>query len=100
MIRLVEVFCATQRHQKTKNKKNESQTKVRMAFFTTGIDGALQNSEDLYINKRPYRRVQQSCHTRSRQGSWSNVCVTLCVCECSREHSRVYVQQETSSLQH
>ena len=32
MIRLVEVFCATQRHQKTKNKKNESQTKVRMAY--------------------------------------------------------------------
>ena len=64
------------------------------------IDGALQNSEDLYINKRPYRRVQQFCHTRSRQGSWSNVCVTLCVCECSREHSRVYVQQETSYLQH
>ena len=50
--------------------------------------------------QRPYRRVQQFCHTRSRQGSWSNVCVTLCVCECSREHSRVYVQQETSYLQH
>ena len=33
MNRLVEVFCATQRHQKTKtkNKKNETQTKVRMA---------------------------------------------------------------------
>ena len=31
MNRLAEVFCATQRHQKTKtkNKKNESQTKVR-----------------------------------------------------------------------
>ena len=26
--------------------------------------------------------------------------MTLCVCECSREHSRVYVQQETSYLQH
>ena len=50
--------------------------------------------------QRPYRRVQQFCHTRSRQGSWSNVCVTLCVCKCSREHSRVYVQQETSYLQH
>ena len=23
----------------------------------SGIDGALQNSEDLYIDKRPYRRV-------------------------------------------
>ena len=32
MSRLVEVFCATQRHQKTKNKKNETQTKVRMAL--------------------------------------------------------------------
>ena len=32
MRRLVEVFCATQRHQKTKNKKNETQTKVRMAL--------------------------------------------------------------------
>ncbi|CAN0101652.1 unnamed protein product [Ascophyllum nodosum] len=35
MSRLVEVFCATQRHQKTKKnkktKKNETQTKVRMA---------------------------------------------------------------------
>ena len=34
MNRLVEVFCATQRHQKTKNKKQktETQTKVRMAY--------------------------------------------------------------------
>ena len=47
----------------------------------------------------PYRRVQQSCHTRSRQGSWGNVCVTRCVCVYSREPSRVYVQQETSYLQ-
>ena len=30
MIRPVEVFCATRRHQNTK--KNETQTKVRMAF--------------------------------------------------------------------
>ena len=30
MIRLVEVFCATRRHQK--KKKNETQTKVRMAL--------------------------------------------------------------------
>ena len=66
-----------------------------MAGFTGIIDGALQNLEDLYIDKRPYRRVQQFCHTRSRQGSWGNVCVTRCVCEYSREHSRVYVQQET-----
>ena len=49
----------------------------------------------LYVDKRPYRRVQQSCHTRSRQGSWGNVCVTLCVCKYSREHSRVYVYQKT-----
>ena len=70
-----------------------------MAARFTGIDGALQNSEDLYIDKRPYRRVQQSCHTRSREGSWGNVCVTRCVCEYSREHSRVYVQQVTSYLQ-
>ena len=35
MNRLVEVFCATQRHQKKekKEKKKETQTKVRMAFF-------------------------------------------------------------------
>ena len=65
----------------------------------TGIDGALQNSEDLYIDKRPYRRVQQSCHTRSHQGSWGNVCVIRCLCEYSREHSRVYVQQGTSYQQ-
>ena len=36
MNRLVEVFCATQRHQKKKKKKkkkkNETQTKVRMAL--------------------------------------------------------------------
>ena len=70
-----------------------------MAARFTGIDGALQNSEDLHIDKRPYRRVQQSCHTRSREGSWGNVCVTQCVCEYSREHSRVYVQQVTSYLQ-
>ena len=39
MKRLVEVFCATQRHQKTKNKKNETQTKVRMALPWEGIQG-------------------------------------------------------------
>ena len=36
MNRLVEVFCVTQRHQKTKKqktKKNEKQTMVRMAFL-------------------------------------------------------------------
>ena len=58
----------------------------------TGIDGELQNSEDLYIDKRPYRRVQQSCHTRSRQGSWGNVCVTRCVCEYNREHRQSCVR--------
>ena len=31
------------------------------------------------------------------QGSWGNVCVTRCMCEYSREHSRVYVQQQASS---
>ena len=70
----------------------------RLGPAVTGIDGALQNSEDLYIDKRPYRRVQKPCHTRSRQSSWGNVCVTRCVFEYSRENSRVYVQQETSSL--
>ena len=65
-----------------------------MAGFTGIIDGALQNLEDPYIDKRPYRRVQQFCHTRSRQGSWGNVCVTRCVYEYSREDSRVYVQQD------
>ena len=37
---VVEVFCATQRHQKTKKnkkQKNETQTKVRMALRTEGI---------------------------------------------------------------
>ena len=37
--------------------------------------------------------------THSRQGFWGNDCVTRCVCEYSREHSRVYVQQETPYLQ-
>ena len=37
MSRLVEVFCATQRHQKTKNKKNETQTKVRMALLCEAL---------------------------------------------------------------
>ena len=36
--------------------------------------------------------------THVRQGSWGNVCVTRCMCEYSREHSRVHVQQETSYL--
>ena len=31
--------------------------------------------------------------THVRQGSWGNVCVTRCMCDYSREHSRVYVQQ-------
>ena len=35
-------------------------------------------------------------HVRE-QGASGNVCVTGCLCEYSREHSRVYVQQETSS---
>ena len=30
--------------------------------------------------------------THVRQGSWGIVCVTRCMCEYSREHSRVYVQ--------
>ena len=49
MIRRVEVFCATQRHQKTKNKKNESQTKVRMALGpkTGSVDGICQQTESM-----------------------------------------------------
>ena len=31
--------------------------------------------------------------THVRQGSWGNVCVTRYMCEYSREHSCVYVQQ-------
>ena len=31
--------------------------------------------------------------THVRQGSWGKVCVTRCMCEYSREHSRVYVEQ-------
>ena len=43
MNRLVEVFCATQRHQKTKNKKQktETQTKVRMVNFIKMINQAV-----------------------------------------------------------
>ena len=37
--------------------------------------------------------------THVLQGCWGNVCVTRCMCEYSREHSRVYVQQGTSYLQ-
>ena len=51
MSRLVEVFCATQRHQKTKNKKNETQTKVRMAFLlllTHEIPLAFRDGVHLY----------------------------------------------------
>ena len=57
MIRLVEVFCATQRHQKTKNKKNESQTKVRMAYLTAGNLDARINPSSYQVFILILRRV-------------------------------------------
>ena len=48
MNRLVEVFCATQRHQKTKNKKNETQTKVRMALHVSKHDVVPKNPNIMY----------------------------------------------------
>ena len=63
MNRLVEVFCATQRHQKTEKKtkkqKNETQTKVRMA--TVGILGYKKQKtgmEEQSCLLQPYYHVE------------------------------------------
>ena len=64
------------------------------------INYPLRDEPGLKTKKVNYHSSEYSSSTTHvRRGSWGNVCVTRCKCEHSREHSRVYVQQETSYLQ-
>ena len=65
------------------------------------INHSLYEEPGLKIKKVNHHssKYNSSPATHVRQGSWGNVCVIRCMCEYSREHSRVYVQLETSYLQ-
>ena len=93
MIRLVEVFCATQRHQKTKNKKTESQTKVRMVYpYILRIILILVHTVDLYDtdNAGGYKHAKQ-LHTR-----YSNKKILL---ECSVRWDAVLLVLSTTDVE-
>ena len=91
MNRLVEVFCATQRHQKRKKKKTETQTKVRMAFLRPHLCAAVDS-----MCRKPC--VPNCSNERAR--SIQRECPTSTLLYSSSSINRLYAQNPVFKIVH